>query len=54
MYTFVIGPTEADAVNVDTFWQTDMTGKVLHKATFKDFDPSDAVACFKVMPRSQV
>lgn len=39
---------------MEDFWNTDMTGKVLYKATFKDLGQHKKVACFKVMPRSQV
>ena len=41
-------------MSVDAFWKTDMTGKVLYKATFPDFGANDKVVAFKVMPRSQV
>ena len=41
-------------MNTDTFLHTDMSGKVIHKATFKDIPENDIIACFKVMPRLQV
>ena len=59
VYTRVVqyspsGPTPQDVVTVDAFYTTDMNGKCLSKATFKAFSATDMVACYKVMPRSQV
>ncbi|KAL4225423.1 hypothetical protein ACF0H5_016113 [Mactra antiquata] len=51
--TLTIGQTAQDVVSCDDFFKTDMTGKCLSKATFKEFGANDIVACFKVMPRSQ-
>lgn len=51
---FDLGPNESDGVSVEDFWKMDMTGKVLYKATFNDLGGNKHVACFKVMPRSQV
>ncbi|XP_045174786.2 xanthine dehydrogenase-like [Mercenaria mercenaria] len=51
--SLTIGQTPQSVVICDAFYKTDMTGKCLSKATFKEFGPNDVVACFKVMPRSQ-
>jgi len=48
------GQTPADVLTVDEFFHADMTGKVLSKVTFQGFQQNEVVACFKVMPRSQV
>ncbi|XP_060599195.1 uncharacterized protein LOC132752826 [Ruditapes philippinarum] len=51
--SLTIGPTPQSVVTCEAFYNTDMTGKCLTKATFTEFGPNDVVACFKVMPRSQ-
>ena len=50
----LLGPTPQDFVTPDTFATKDMTGKALSKATFRNIPANDVIACFKVMPRSQV
>ena len=51
---YLKGPSAQDFLTPDAFFATDMTGKCLSKATFGDIPANDVIACFKVMPRSQV
>ena len=50
----ILGPTPQDVVTPDAFLSIDMTEKALSKATFDNIPGNDVVACFKVMPRSQL
>ena len=54
MFICDLGSSPHDIVSPDAFFTTDMTGKAISKVTFKNIPSTDIVACFKVMPRSQV